>query len=56
MSQTTPDPVSGSNDPFRSDDEARDENRPDHDSDRIPFPVIGNLDADADRDEPGDRV
>jgi hypothetical protein len=58
MSQTTPDPVSGSNDPFRPDDEARDESRQgDDEGVGIGYPIL-NLDPDqgADRDEPGDRA
>ena len=59
MSQTTPDPVSGANDPFRSDDEAREASRQGDDSDvTIGFPLL-DLDPkaqDPDRHEPGDRV
>lgn len=60
MSQTTPDPVAGRDDPFRSDDDQRDENLPD-DSIGIGIPLVGDAlvdDADrrTDRDEPGDRV
>ena len=56
MSQTTPDPVEGRDDPFRSDDDAREESRPDDDTGvRLPF-VVGDADTNPDRDEPGDRV
>lgn len=60
MSQTTPDPIAGSNDPFRSDDEERErseQNLPDDDPVGIGFPILGDLDQDrADIDEPGDRA
>jgi len=61
MSQTTPDPVAGRDDPFRSDDEERDANRPDDDRIGIGIPLVGDAlvdDADTtrDRDEPGDRA
>jgi len=59
MSEPTPDPVVGSNDPFRPDDEAREASRQDGDNDvPVGFPLL-DLDPDAqdvDRDEPGDRV
>ena len=59
MSQTAPNPIEGSNNPFRSDDEAREESRQ---GDAAPAGVgipLLDLDPDAentDRDEPGDRV
>jgi len=58
MSQTTPDPVEGSNDPFRPDDEAREASRQgDDDAAGIGFPIL-EIDPDQgpDRDEPGDRA
>lgn len=55
MSQTTPDPIEGRDDPFRSDDDAREESRPD-DETRVGLPFVGVADTDPDRDEPGDRV
>ena len=57
MSQSTPDPVTGSNDPFRPDDDERDENRPENEI-GIEFPVLGSNEQvrDVDRDEPGDHV
>lgn len=55
MSETTPDPVSGHDDPFRSDDDQRDDRVPD-DDERIGFgiPLVGDDDRVPDRDEPGD--
>ena len=54
MSQSTPDPVERNN-PFRSDDDERDENL--RDDDPVVLPLLGDLDDDrTDRDEPGDRV
>jgi hypothetical protein len=57
MSETTPDPVTGHSDPFRSDDDARDEARPDGEQVGIVFPLISDgVPETRDRDEPGDRV
>ena len=55
MSQTTPDPIEGRDDPFRSDDDAREESRPDDDT-RVGLPFVGDAGTDPGRDEPGDRV
>ncbi|WP_156043809.1 hypothetical protein [Cellulomonas sp. URHE0023] len=59
MSQTTPDPITGDNDPFRSDDEERDRTRTDDDSVGVGIPILLGDDQAQDRadvDEPGDRA
>ncbi|WP_426595702.1 hypothetical protein ACPPVS_08840 [Cellulomonas sp. McL0617] len=61
MSQTTPNPIAGSNNPFRSDDEARDESRQgDDETDVLGLPFLDPEpdpdDDGVDVDEPGDRI
>ena len=60
MSTTNPDPVSGRDDPFRSDDEQREESETNPENEGsgigIALPLVGGTEKTADRDEPGDRA